>query len=93
MGGGGAGGAPPHPPGWWVCSQQMQQRPPRHWDATDWPRGLRDRIEARAAYLGEMLAWFDRTYERWLASLAGVDDLDAPRPVHWGGTAPCRRSW
>jgi uncharacterized damage-inducible protein DinB len=61
---------------------------PRHWDATDWPRGLRDRIEARAAYLGEMLAWFDRTYERWLASLAGVDDLDAPRPVHWGGTAP-----
>jgi uncharacterized damage-inducible protein DinB len=61
---------------------------PRHWDATDWPRGLHDRIEASAAYLGEVLAWFDRTYERWLASLAGVDDLDAPRPVHWGGTAP-----
>jgi uncharacterized damage-inducible protein DinB len=61
---------------------------PRHWDATDWPRGLRDRIEASAAYLGEVLAWFDRTYERWLASLAGVDDLDASRPVHWGGTAP-----
>jgi hypothetical protein len=61
---------------------------PRHWDATDWPRGLRDRIEASAAYLGEVLAWFDGTYERWLASLAGVDDLDAPRSVHWGGTAP-----
>ena len=61
---------------------------PRHWDATDWPRGLRDRIEASAAYLGEVLAWFEGTYERWLASLAGVDDLDAPRPVHWGGTAP-----
>jgi hypothetical protein len=61
---------------------------PRHWDATDWPRGLRDRIEASAAYLAEVLAWFDGTYERWLAALAGVDDLDAPRPVHWGGTAP-----
>jgi Protein of unknown function (DUF664) len=61
---------------------------PRPWDATDWPRGLRDRIEASPAYLGEVLAWFDRTYQRWLASLAGVDDLDTPRPVHWGGTAP-----
>jgi hypothetical protein len=61
---------------------------PRHWAATDWPRGLHDRIEASAVYLEEVLAWFDRTYERWLGSLAGVDDLDAPRPVHWGGTAP-----
>jgi hypothetical protein len=43
---------------------------PRHWDATDWPQGLRDRIEASAAYLGEVLAWFDRTYQRWLAILA-----------------------
>jgi hypothetical protein len=66
---------------------------PRPWDATDWPRGLRDRIEASPAYLGEVLAWFDRTYQRWLASLAGVDDLDAPRPVHWGGTAPLSGSW
>jgi hypothetical protein len=61
---------------------------PRHWDATDWPRGLRDRIEPSAAYLQEVLAWFDRTYERWLESLVARIDLDAPRPVHWGGTAP-----
>jgi uncharacterized damage-inducible protein DinB len=60
---------------------------PRHWDDTDWPRGLRDRIEPGAGYLAEILAWFEGTADRWLAS---VDDADlaAERPVHWGGTLP-----
>jgi len=37
---------------------------PRSWNETDWPRGLRERIEPSAAYLGELLAWFDPDVER-----------------------------
>ena len=29
-----------------------------------------------------------RTHERWLSSVEEPADLDLPRPVHWGGTAP-----
>jgi hypothetical protein len=61
---------------------------PQHWDATDWPRGLRDRIEPSKAYLDEVVAWFERTYRRWVDSLIDVQDLAAPRPVHWGGATP-----
>jgi hypothetical protein len=61
---------------------------PRHWDEIDWPGGFRDRIEPSEVYLVEIVAWFERSYERWVASIRSVDDLDAPRPVHWGGTAP-----
>lgn len=61
---------------------------PRHWDETDWPRGLRDRIEPTKDYLDEIVRWFEETYERWRASVGNVVDLDAQRPVHWGGTAP-----
>jgi uncharacterized damage-inducible protein DinB len=63
---------------------------PRHWDDTDWPRGLRDRIEPTADYLGEIIGWFDRTAERWLADLEATDDLADPRPTHWGDTTPIR---
>jgi len=63
---------------------------PRHWKHTDWPGGLRDRIEPTQEYLDEVLAWFDDTYGRWLASLAEATDLRAPRPVHWGEAAPLR---
>ena len=61
---------------------------PRHWEAIDWPRGLRDRIEPTETYLEEIIAWFERTHERWLSSVEEPADLDLPRPVHWGGTAP-----
>jgi uncharacterized damage-inducible protein DinB len=61
---------------------------PRHWDATEWPRGLRDRIEPTAEYLAEIQAWFERTADRWLEVVDGPVDLDEGRPVHWGGTAP-----
>jgi uncharacterized damage-inducible protein DinB len=60
---------------------------PRHWDRTDWPRGLRDRIEPTPPYLEEILDWFDRSYERWLASVQDAQDFDIQRAVHWGGTA------
>jgi uncharacterized damage-inducible protein DinB len=63
---------------------------PRHWDETDWPRGLRDRIDPSEPYLRENLDWFERTYERWRTSVEEATDLDHSRPVHWGGTAPLR---
>jgi hypothetical protein len=78
-----------HTAGWSAVYHSYAFEPsPRHWDATDWPPGLRERIDASTSYLQQVLAWFDRTYERWLASLAEVGDLMLPRPVHWGGTAP-----
>jgi uncharacterized damage-inducible protein DinB len=61
---------------------------PRHWNETDWPRGIRDRIEPTEGYLAEIIAWFDRSHEQWVSSIQSTEDLDAPRPVHWGGTAP-----
>ncbi len=61
---------------------------PRDWDHTDWPRGLRDRIEASRDYVDEVLAWFEGTAERWLAEIDDAVDLDGDRPVHWGGTLP-----
>jgi Protein of unknown function (DUF664) len=63
---------------------------PHHWDEADWPRGLRERIEPSQEYVDEVLAWFDRSAERWLASIDDPVDLDEPRPVHWGGTLPFR---
>jgi uncharacterized damage-inducible protein DinB len=61
---------------------------PRHWDATGWPRGLRDRIDPSSGYVEEVLAWFQETYGRWIDAVADPADLDEERPVHWGGTAP-----
>jgi uncharacterized damage-inducible protein DinB len=78
-----------HVAGWSAVYHSYAFEPePRHWDRTDWPRGLRDRIEPSEEYLAEVLAWFEQTYGRWLASVQDAGDLDAPRPVHWGGTAP-----
>jgi uncharacterized damage-inducible protein DinB len=61
---------------------------PRHWKQTDWPRGLRDRIEPTEAYLLELVDWFEAVSGRWLERLSAVEDLGAHRPVHWGDTAP-----
>ena len=63
---------------------------PRHWDETNWPRGMRDAIEPGEAYFQEVLAWFERSYGRWLASTAEPADLAAPRPLHWGKAAALR---
>lgn len=78
-----------HVSGWSAVYHSYGFEPnPRHWDQTDWPRGLRDRIEPTKVYLDEILAWFEQTYDRWIRSLEAAEDLDAPKPVHWGGTAP-----
>ena len=78
-----------HVAGWSEVYRSYAFEPePRHWAETDWPGGLRDRIEPTEAYLAQILAWFEQTYGTWLASLDDAEDLEAPRPVHWGDTAP-----
>jgi hypothetical protein len=63
---------------------------PRGWHDLDWPWGLRDRVDLSEAYLAAVVAWLGLSHERWLTSLAGIDDaqLDLPRPLHWGLSAP-----
>jgi Protein of unknown function (DUF664) len=63
---------------------------PRHWDDTDWPRGLRGTIDPSGEYLRELLDWFERSSSRWLDAIADGVDLSEERPVHWGGTWPLR---
>jgi uncharacterized damage-inducible protein DinB len=63
---------------------------PRPWDETNWPRELRERIEPSAAYLREVLAWFDRASAGWLDAIRDDVDLGEPRPVHWGEMLPLR---
>ena len=64
---------------------------PRSWAATDWPRGLRERIEPSEGYIQEVLAWFERSSERWLRSVEQPTDLDEARPVHGGDVWPLRQ--
>ncbi len=63
---------------------------PKHWVAIDWPRGLRDTIDASQDYVDEVEAWARKSFEAWKASLSVMpdEDFDAPRPCHWRGTAP-----
>ena len=63
---------------------------PKGWTEIAWPRGLRDTVEPSAAYLAEVVAWFDLAHRRWMRSLGrlGEADLDRPRPLHWGQAAP-----
>lgn len=63
---------------------------PRSWEETDWPRGLRARIDPSEGYLAELLAWFEGTAGRWLEALEPPVDLAEPRPVHWGDRWPLR---
>jgi uncharacterized damage-inducible protein DinB len=63
---------------------------PRHMRSLDWPRGLRDTIDTSQEYFDELLAWFEASYQRWLASVEALDDeaFDDQRPMHWGATMP-----
>ncbi len=63
---------------------------PSDWERIDWPRGLRDGIEPTEEYVQEVLAWFERSYEGWLASVEEPADLDQPRSLHWLSTEPLR---
>jgi uncharacterized damage-inducible protein DinB len=63
---------------------------PLHWDRTSWPRGLIDTIETSAGYLDEITDWHGEAFAAWDANVAALADSEmaAPRPLHWGGTAP-----
>jgi uncharacterized damage-inducible protein DinB len=63
---------------------------PKHWVAIDWPRGLRDTIDASQAYLDELLTWANASFDAWEQSLRALADeeLDAPHRCHWGATMP-----
>ena len=63
---------------------------PRHWNATDWPRGLVEEIEPSADYLREVVEWGRAGFAEWESALRGLDGtaLDAPRPAHFGGKLP-----
>jgi hypothetical protein len=63
---------------------------PRHMRAIAWPRGLRDTIETTQAYLDELLAWYEESYQQWTADIAMLrdDQLDEQRRLHWGATMP-----
>jgi uncharacterized damage-inducible protein DinB len=64
---------------------------PRSWVETDWPRGLRARIDPSKSYLDEVRAWFEHASEEWLKSVERRRfDLDEERPMHWGDKWPLR---
>jgi hypothetical protein len=51
---------------------------------------LRETIDPSQDYLDDVIAWFGIGHERWMRSLGGVadEDLDRPRPLHWGQQLP-----
>ncbi len=63
---------------------------PRHWNETDWPRGLRERIDPSDAYLAELIAWFEAESQAWIDAMTDDLDLAEPRPLHWGERWPLR---
>ncbi len=80
-----------HVAGWNAVYYSYAFEPePRHWEQTDWPRGLRDRIEPTGEYLQELVDWFESVYGRWLQALPTVDDFGTRRSLHWGDTAAVR---
>ncbi len=60
---------------------------PKHWDATSWPRGMRDTVETTKGYLDEVIAWIDQAMAEWDRDLGAEEDLSEHRPVHWGATS------
>jgi hypothetical protein len=61
---------------------------PVHWRGLAWPHGLRDTINKSEAYLAELIDWLSLSHQLWLHDLSRTADeeLDQPRPVHWGDT-------
>ncbi len=66
---------------------------PRHWEHIDWPRGLRDTVDASDGYVQEVIGWIDQAMAAWEERIAELADdaLGEQRPLHWGGSAPLER--
>jgi hypothetical protein len=80
-----------HTVGWThVYHSYAFEEPPRSWEHIDWPRGLRDTIDASEGYVREMLAWFSAARDAWLEAIEPPVDLASVRPLHWGDKAPLR---
>jgi uncharacterized damage-inducible protein DinB len=80
-----------HTAGWTAAYRSCAfDAEPRRWDDTDWPRGLRERVDPTEAYLAELVGWFDRESEAWIDAVADDVDLSEERPVHWGDRWPLR---
>jgi uncharacterized damage-inducible protein DinB len=81
-----------HTAGWTAAYRSCAfDAEPRRWDDTDWPRGLRGRIDPTEAYLAELIGWFDRESRSWIDAIADDLDLREERPVHWGERWPLGR--
>lgn len=63
---------------------------PTGWAELAWPWGLRERVDQSPGYLDEVISWYGLPHQSWRRSLGAVDDeqLDRPRPLHWGQSAP-----
>ncbi len=63
---------------------------PVSWLTLLWPHGLRETIIKSEAYLADLIHWLDLSHQLWQQDLQTIqeDDLDQPRPLHWGGTMP-----
>ena len=63
---------------------------PVHWRGLAWPGGLRDTIVKSEAYLVDVIAWLSLSHQLWQQDLGPTRDeeLDQPRPLHWGEKRP-----
>ena len=63
---------------------------PTHLNTLVWPRGLRDTIETSQAYLDEMVAWLEASFELWEASVGAEPEeaFDGEQLLHWGERRP-----
>jgi hypothetical protein len=63
---------------------------PKHWQHTEWPRGMRDTIDPSQAYVDEVRSWFERSTDAWKSALAplSAEAFDQPHRLHWGATMP-----
>jgi hypothetical protein len=80
-----------HTAGWThVYHSYAFEEPPRGWEEIDWPRGLRERIDASDGYVRELLDWMRAARDAWFAAVAEPVDLASARRLHWGDTVPLR---
>jgi hypothetical protein len=63
---------------------------PKHWNATDWPRGLITEVDLSPEYVAEVIQWIEHGFDEWAAALKTVEPgkFNDPVPAHFGGKLP-----